>query len=1211
VSGAVERLAAAVGVAEGWKDQQGRDVATAPETKRALLAAMGLPSDEAGAAEALRAREREAAARLLPRETVARSGAAVALPVARPVSWRLEREDGGVEEGRAADAVRFTATDGVHRLVAEGESCLVIAAPARAPSAAEIAGAPKVWGATGPLYGLQSETSLGLGDFRDLALAAERLAPTGCDFLGINPIHARGIAHEGYSPYSPSSRIALAQGHVAPRDAPNFRDCAEARRLMEEAGAAVAAARDGPFAQYAARAAAASPVLRALFEDFAAAPAERPDRRAFAAWRGGPGAALDSFALFEALSLRFGDDWRLWPEPFRRPDSPDVAAFARANPADVEHHLWLQWLAETQLSEAQARARAAGMRFGLYLDLAVGVRPGGADVWAHPESFAQGVSLGAPPDPLAPNGQSWALAPFSPEGLRRRAYDPFRLTLRAALQHAGLVRIDHVLGLQRAFWAPEDGETPGGYVSFPLDVLLAIVRLEACRAGAAVVGEDLGTVPDGIRRKLAESGLYGCSVFQFEGDPPRRWRAETLGSFGTHDLPTIRGWLAARDVDWRERAGHFDAGRADAHRAEREGDVAGALRRIRAEGLPHETPDDIADSIHRMIAAGASEIAAVSLEDAFGMVEQPNLPGTLDEHPNWRRRLPVPVEAFADHPALERIAALMRAERPRGSARMSPRTVATTPIEGQKPGTSGLRKKTKVFMAPGYLENFVQAIFEGTGGVEGRTLVLGGDGRFFCEAACQTILRMAAANGAARVLVGRAGLLSTPAASAVIRARETDGGIILSASHNPGGPDGDFGVKFNMPNGGPAPERVTAAIHARADALTEYRTLDAPDLDLSAVGEARLGGMAVEVIDPVETYAALMRSLFDFDAIRALFASGFTMRFDAMHAITGPYAEAIFAELGAPAGSVVNATPSPDFGGGHPDPNPVYAKELYDLVMSEGGPDFGAASDGDGDRNMVLGRGAYVSPSDSLAVLAANATCAPGYAGGIAGVARSMPTSRAADRVAEKLGVEAFETPTGWKFFGSLLDAGRATLCGEESFGTGSNHVREKDGLWAVLFWLNVIAAKRMSVREILEAHWAEYGRDFYSRHDYEEVDAAAAAGLMDDLRAKLGALPGTTVGGLTVSAADDFAYVDPVNGDAAEKQGVRIFFEEGARAVFRLSGTGTAGATLRLYLERYEPDPAKHGADAQESLAVVADAADAISGLKARLGRSAPDVVT
>ena len=528
------------------------------------------------------------------------------------------------------------------------------------------------------------------------------------------------------------------------------------------------------------------------------------------------------------------------------------------------------------------------------------------------------------------------------------------------------------------------------------------------------------------------------------------------------------------------------------------------------------------------------------------------------------------------------------------------------------PGTSGLRKKTEVFMEPGYLENFVQSVFDAVGGVDGKTLTVGGDGRYFNERAIQTILAMAAANGASRVLVGRAGLLSTPAASAVIRARGTDGGLILTASHNPAGEHGDFGIKYNIPAGGPAPESVTDAIHRRSLAIGEYRILDAPDVDLSMIGVRFLGAMIVEVIDPVAIHAELLRGLFDFDAIRALFASGFSMRFDAMHAVIGPYAKAILEdELGAPSGTVLNGEPLPDFGGGHPDPNPVRARTLVNLMMGPQAPDFAAASDGDGDRNLILGRGVYVTPSDSLAVLAANAHLAPAYAGGLAGIARSMPTSRAADRVADRLGINAFETPTGWKFFGTLLDAGLATLCGEESAGTGSDHVREKDGLWAVLLWLNILAQRRKSVREILATHWAEYGRDYYSRHDYEGVDKAAAEALVADVRRRLPELPGRRCGALTIAAADDFSYRDPVDGSEASGQGLRIFFEENARVVFRLSGTGTVGATLRVYLERFEEGSEDLSLDPQEALAPVAAAAAEIAGIRARLGRDAPDVRT
>ena len=540
------------------------------------------------------------------------------------------------------------------------------------------------------------------------------------------------------------------------------------------------------------------------------------------------------------------------------------------------------------------------------------------------------------------------------------------------------------------------------------------------------------------------------------------------------------------------------------------------------------------------------------------------------------------------------------------------RTVPTQPIEGQKPGTSGLRKKTRVFMQPHYLENFTQSVFDAIGGVQGRTLVLGGDGRFFNDRAVQVILRMAAANGAARVIVGQGGLLSTPAASNLIRIRRADGGLILSASHNPGGQDEDFGMKFNGPNGGPAPESVTDAIFARSRGIDAYRILDAQDIDLSVPGEVSLAGMAIEIVDPVADYAALMERLFDFGAIRGLFASGFTMRFDAMHAVTGPYAREILENrLGAAPGTVVNAVPSPDFGGGHPDPNPVWARDLVELMMGPDAPDFAAASDGDGDRNMILGRGVYVTPSDSLAVLAANATHAPACAGGLAGIARSMPTSRAADRVAERLGIEMHETPTGWKFFGNLLDAGRVTICGEESAGTGSDHVREKDGLWAVLLWLNILAARRQPVAGIMAAHWAEYGRNYYSRHDYEAVAADRANALMDRLRSMTGALAGQSFGAMTVEAADDFAYHDPVDGSTSARQGIRVMFTDGSRVVFRLSGTGTEGATLRVYLERYAGKDQPHDLPVEEALAPVIAAAEELAQIRDHTGRDRPDVTT
>jgi phosphoglucomutase len=534
--------------------------------------------------------------------------------------------------------------------------------------------------------------------------------------------------------------------------------------------------------------------------------------------------------------------------------------------------------------------------------------------------------------------------------------------------------------------------------------------------------------------------------------------------------------------------------------------------------------------------------------------------------------------------------------------------VATKPFDGQKPGTSGLRKKVTVFQQPHYAENFIQSVFDVLDGFAGKTLVIGGDGRFYNDTVVQIAIRMAAANGFGRVIVGQHGWLSTPATSHIIRKNEAFGGIILSASHNPGGPDGDFGIKYNASNGGPAPEKITDAIYARTMVIDRYKTVDTPDIDLGKMGQVKVGDLVVEIIDPVTDYAALMQTLFDFDLIRGLIKSGFTMKFDGMSAITGPYGKRIFEDiLGAAPGTVMNGTPLPDFGGHHPDPNLVHAKELCDLLLSGKGPDFGAASDGDGDRNLIVGKGIYVTPSDSLAIIAANATLAPGYAKGLAGVARSMPTSGASDRVAAKLGIGHFETPTGWKFFGNLLDAGKATICGEESFGTGSNHVREKDGVWAVLMWLNILAKRKQSVQAIVQDHWAQYGRNFYTRHDYEEVDLAGANSLMDTLRGKLSALKGTQ----SIVQADDFAYDDPVDGSHTEKQGIRLIFDNGSRIIYRLSGTGTAGATLRVYIEKYEPDAARHNDDTQATLSALINLSRSIAAIEKFTGRSEPTVIT
>ena len=540
-------------------------------------------------------------------------------------------------------------------------------------------------------------------------------------------------------------------------------------------------------------------------------------------------------------------------------------------------------------------------------------------------------------------------------------------------------------------------------------------------------------------------------------------------------------------------------------------------------------------------------------------------------------------------------------------------SIQTQPFSGQRPGTSGLRKKVTVFQQPHYLENFVASVFLALGeSLPGKTLVVGGDGRFHNRHAIQVILKMAAAYGVSKVIVGQGGIFSTPAVSHLIRINHALGGLILSASHNPGGPDGDFGIKYNIDNGGPAPEKITDAIYTLTESITQYKISDASDINLDDLGTTLLDGMQVTVINPVADYVALMEKLFDFPAIRDLFQSGFTLRFDGMHAVSGPYAKAVLVDaLGAPADCVVNAVPLEDFGGGHPDPNPVYAADLVAHLTGDNAPDFGAASDGDADRNMVLGRNFIVTPSDSLAIIAANATLVPGYSTGLAGVARSMPTSQAVDRVAKALQIPCFETPTGWKFFGNLLDAGQATLCGEESYGTSSNHVREKDGLWAILFWLNILAARRDSVANIVTAHWAQYGRNVYSRHDYDSIASDAAEGLMAHLRAQLAQLPGQQFGAFTLSEADDFAYHDPIDGSVSAKQGIRLIFSDGSRIVYRLSGTGTEGATLRVYLERYMADPSTHHIEAQTALAELIAIANTVAQIHSRTGRLSPTVIT
>lgn len=538
--------------------------------------------------------------------------------------------------------------------------------------------------------------------------------------------------------------------------------------------------------------------------------------------------------------------------------------------------------------------------------------------------------------------------------------------------------------------------------------------------------------------------------------------------------------------------------------------------------------------------------------------------------------------------------------------------VKTFPYADQRPGTSGLRKKVTVFQQKNYTENFIQSIFDSLESLYGKSLVIGGDGRYYNNEVIQLAMKMAAANGFGKVIIGQGGILSTPAASHTIRKYGAFGGIVLSASHNPAGPNEDFGIKYNISNGGPAPEQITDKVFELSQNIGEYKTLDCEDIDLSSIGIKSIGNMQVEIIDSIQDYADLMESLFDFPKISAMFEAGFKFAFDAMSAVTGPYAHEIFEKrLGASTGTVMNGTPLPDFGGKHPDPNLVHAKELYEMMMAENAPDFGAASDGDGDRNLIVGKGIYITPSDSLAMLAANAHHAPAYKDGIAGIARSMPTSMAADRVAEKLGIELHETPTGWKFFGNLLDHGKVTICGEESAGTGSDHVREKDGLWAVLLWLNILAARKESALDIVQDHWKTFGRTYCSRHDYEGIDTSIADKLMSDLREKLHTLAGKTIGDLEIERADDFSYNDPIDGSTSSNQGIRVFFKCGSRLVLRLSGTGTSGATLRIYMEIFEPDTEKQNLDPQQALSGIIKAAQLLAEITKRTGRNDPSVIT
>ena len=670
--GALRELAQAMGILPRWCDLAGVEQTTGPDTQRALLAAMGVPAaTQAETRESLADLRARRTARRIPDEIVVTAGMDARIPLESTADWRLELESGGAHDGRNEREIALVLPVGLHRLTVADELCLVIAAPERAPAVGDRAGRGKAWGLSAALHGLRSSRNLGVGDYRDLAEAAEQTARLGADFIGINPVHARGTASDGFSPYSPTCRTALEPGHIAPDAVPGFESCAEVRRALEKRAADLEAEQAGGVLDYGAHERLQRASLDAFFRS--TIETDGPAAADLVAWRKGPGRGLEWFAVFEAIARVHGPDWRAWPGALRAADSPGVQRFASEHAGSVRYHAWLQWLAGRQLAGAQAAARGAGMAFGLYIDLATGVRPGGADTWAAPACFARSVSLGAPPDAFSPDGQIWNLAPFNPPGLRAAAYRPFIGMLRTAMAHAGIVRIDHVLGFNRSFWAPESG-APGGYVSYSLEALLALVRIEAVRTGCIVVGEDLGSVPRGLRRRLADAGLLGCSVMQFEKDahgfrPPRLYRRTSLASAGTHDTPTLRGWWSGRDIELRHSLGQITAKDRTAALAARAAERGALCRLLVEEGHappdldpaapPAHADDATVVAVHALLSGAGSSLLAVQLDDALGVVEQQNLPGTIDEHPNWRRRYPVAVEALADNPGLAAIAAVV------------------------------------------------------------------------------------------------------------------------------------------------------------------------------------------------------------------------------------------------------------------------------------------------------------------------------------------------------------------------------------------------------------------------------------------------------------------------------------------------------------------------------------------------------------------------